>query len=105
MEDVIKKAAREATENNLIMSCIFGIEDPLRNNIPETIRRLAKAGVRTRMCTGDNVETAKSICMKAGIIVDPKDETDPEIIKKMKDELFMENKRKYECMTGEEFRK
>lgn len=103
--DAIKFEARQQTENNLIISAIFGIEDPLRECIPETIRQLKRAGVRTRICTGDNVETARSICEKAGIIVDPKDETDPEIIEKLRDPLFLENRKKYECMLGEDFRK
>lgn len=97
--------AREGLECGLTISAIFGIEDPLRDNIKDTIARLRSAGVRTRMCTGDNVETARSICEKAGIIVDAKDETDPDIIEKLKDPMFVENRKKYECMTGEEFRK
>jgi magnesium-transporting ATPase (P-type) len=104
-DDVEKISAREGVECNLTISSIFGIEDPLRDNIKDTISKLRKSGVRTRMCTGDNVETARSICEKAGIIVDAKDETDPEIIEKLKDPMFVENRRKYECMTGEDFRK
>lgn len=73
-DDELKKAARAATEENLVISCIFGIEDPLRDGIPDTIRNLARAGVTVRMCTGDNPETARSICLKAGILNDPKDD-------------------------------
>lgn len=103
-EDELKKKAREQTEGALTMSAIFGIEDPLRDCIPDTIKALAGAGVRVRMCTGDNVETAKSICEKAGIIRDLKDEPDS-IQKKLKDDpLFAENRNKYTCMTGEQFR-
>lgn len=56
------------------------------------------------MCTGDNIETARSICNKAGIIVDAKDET-KEVQEAMEDPLFAENRAKYTCMTGDAFRK
>lgn len=101
-----KIRAREATEEGLVISAIFGIEDPLRDNIPQTIAKLKGAGVRTRMCTGDNVETAKSICEKAGIIVKLDDDPDARITAHERaDPLFKQLREQYQCMTGEEFRK
>ena len=53
---------------------IFGIEDPVRPEVPKAIQRCQQAGVTVRMVTGDNVNTARAIARKCGII--PKDETD-----------------------------
>ena len=48
--------------------CITGIEDPVRDEVPGAIRRCQKAGITVRMVTGDNVNTARSIALKCGII-------------------------------------
>lgn len=60
-------------DENLVVSdltClgIFGIEDPVRLEVPRAIRRCQKAGVTVRMVTGDNVKTARNIALKCGII-------------------------------------
>lgn len=50
------------------MVCIFGLKDPLRNGIRDAIITCKEAGVTVRMCTGDNLDTAKSIALDAGIL-------------------------------------
>ncbi|XP_013174705.1 PREDICTED: plasma membrane calcium-transporting ATPase 2 isoform X2 [Papilio xuthus] len=54
--------------NNLTCLCVVGIEDPVRPEVPEAIRKCQKAGITVRMVTGDNVNTARSIAIKCGIL-------------------------------------
>ena len=48
--------------------CICGIQDPVRDEVPEAIRKCKSAGIVVRMVTGDNVNTARSIARSCGII-------------------------------------
>ena len=52
----------------MTMMGVFGIEDPVRDEVPEAIRRCQRAGITVRMVTGDNINTARSIALKCGII-------------------------------------
>ena len=54
--------------SNLVCICICGIEDPVRPEVPEAIRKCKSAGIVVRMVTGDNINTARSIARKCGII-------------------------------------
>ncbi|KRT78573.1 hydrolase [Oryctes borbonicus] len=54
--------------NNLTCLCVVGIEDPVRPEVPDAIRKCQKAGITVRMVTGDNINTARSIASKCGII-------------------------------------
>ncbi|CAB3233244.1 unnamed protein product [Arctia plantaginis] len=54
--------------NNLTCVCVVGIEDPVRPEVPEAIKKCQKAGITVRMVTGDNVNTARSIAVKCGIL-------------------------------------
>ena len=54
--------------NGLTCLCICGIQDPVRDEVPEAIRKCKSAGIVVRMVTGDNVETARSIARSCGII-------------------------------------
>ena len=65
---------------------IFGLQDPLRNGIIESIKQVTAAGITTIMCTGDNVDTAIAISKNAGIIAED------------------QPLGKFSCMTGKEFR-
>lgn len=47
---------------------IVGIEDPVRPEVPAAIRKCQRAGITVRMVTGDNINTARSIAIKCGII-------------------------------------
>lgn len=59
----------DGTVNDLTCICIVGIEDPVRPEVPNAIKRCLSAGICVRMVTGDNVNTARSIAAKCGILV------------------------------------
>ncbi|XP_064604968.1 plasma membrane calcium-transporting ATPase 2-like isoform X2 [Liolophura sinensis] len=48
--------------------CVVGIEDPVRPEVPSAIKRCQRSGICVRMVTGDNVNTARSIASKCGIL-------------------------------------
>uniref|UniRef100_A0A336KVS7 Calcium-transporting ATPase n=1 Tax=Culicoides sonorensis TaxID=179676 RepID=A0A336KVS7_CULSO len=58
----------ENITSNLTCLCVVGIEDPVRPEVPDAIKKCQKAGITVRMVTGDNVNTARSIAVKCGII-------------------------------------
>ncbi|XP_052573991.1 LOW QUALITY PROTEIN: plasma membrane calcium-transporting ATPase 1-like [Peromyscus californicus insignis] len=59
-------------ENDVItgLTCIavVGIEDPVRPEVPEAIKKCQRAGITVRMVTGDNINTARAIATKCGIL-------------------------------------
>uniref|UniRef100_A0A0X3PKK3 Calcium-transporting ATPase n=2 Tax=Schistocephalus solidus TaxID=70667 RepID=A0A0X3PKK3_SCHSO len=73
-EDPISTAEKQSIDDEsawlqgLILLCVVGIEDPVRSEVPLAIRNCQRAGITVRMVTGDNMETAKSIAIKCGIL-------------------------------------
>ena len=51
----------------MVLLSIVGIQDPLREGVPEAVRTCQNAGVVVRMVTGDNIVTAKAIAEECGI--------------------------------------
>ncbi|KAF4443319.1 calcium-translocating P-type ATPase [Fusarium austroafricanum] len=47
---------------------IFGIKDPLRPGVIDSIRECHIAGMTVRIMTGDNVETARAVAQESGIL-------------------------------------
>ncbi|KAL5526157.1 PMC1 [Sanghuangporus baumii] len=58
----------EVLASDLTLIGITGIEDPLREGVTEAVAQCHKAGVQVKMCTGDNVLTARSIAEQCGIL-------------------------------------
>lgn len=58
----------EKVVTNLTCLCVVGIEDPVRNEVPDAIKTCQEAGITVRMVTGDNINTARSIATKCGIL-------------------------------------
>jgi len=85
--DFAKENDRQCLEKNLVAVGIFGLQDPLRDGISQSIAKCRSAGITTIMCTGDNIDTAIAISKNAGIV------TEEEC-----------NKSQYSCMTGKDFR-
>ncbi|ESS69465.1 plasma membrane Ca2 ATPase [Trypanosoma cruzi Dm28c] len=51
----------------LVWLALVGIQDPLRPEVPDAVRKCQQAGVTVRMCTGDNLDTAVAISRQCGI--------------------------------------
>jgi Ca2+-transporting ATPase len=58
----------DESETALVWDGYVGIRDPLRENIAQSIATCQHAGIRVRMVTGDNPETARAIAGDAGIL-------------------------------------
>ncbi|KAF9194664.1 hypothetical protein BGZ51_008595 [Haplosporangium sp. Z 767] len=54
-------------ESDMTLIGVVGIEDPLREGVPDAVLACQRAGVFVRMVTGDNILTAKSIATQCGI--------------------------------------
>lgn len=52
---------------DMTLIAITAIEDPLRPGVTDAVAACKRAGVQVKMCTGDNVLTAKSIATQCGI--------------------------------------
>ncbi|WVQ83119.1 calcium-translocating P-type ATPase, PMCA-type [Cryptococcus sp. DSM 104549] len=52
---------------DMTLIAVTGIEDPLRPGVREAVEKCQHAGVAVKMCTGDNVLTARSIANQCGI--------------------------------------
>ncbi|KAJ7962686.1 Calcium-transporting ATPase [Quillaja saponaria] len=67
-------------EDNLVLLAIVGIKDPCRPGVKDAVRVCREAGVKVRMVTGDNVQTAKAIALECGILASNQDASEPNII-------------------------
>jgi P-type Ca2+ transporter type 2C len=55
-------------ESGLTWDGFVGIRDHLRDNIAESVATCQHAGIKVRMVTGDNPETARAIAKESGIL-------------------------------------
>nr|XP_057911646.1 plasma membrane calcium-transporting ATPase 1-like isoform X2 [Doryrhamphus excisus] len=59
--------------NELTCIAVVGIEDPVRPEVPAAISKCQRAGITVRMVTGDNINTARAIATKCGILLPNED--------------------------------
>jgi len=67
-EENPQDAVFDDINKELTWLAVTGIQDPVRNGVPEAVKVCEKAGVRVVMVTGDNVETARAIAKDTGIL-------------------------------------
>nr|GMC61113.1 calcium-transporting ATPase 10, plasma membrane-type-like isoform X1 [Ipomoea batatas] len=70
----------ELPEGDLILLAILGIKDPCRPGVRDAVQLCIKSGVKVRMVTGDNIQTAKAIALECGILQSDADATEPNLI-------------------------
>ncbi|KAL6194539.1 hypothetical protein ACLB2K_035621 [Fragaria x ananassa] len=66
--------------DDLVLLAIVGIKDPCRPGVGDAVRLCQKAGVKVRMVTGDNVQTAKAIALECGILTSDSELCEPILI-------------------------
>ncbi|XP_073300480.1 calcium-transporting ATPase 9, plasma membrane-type-like [Primulina huaijiensis] len=67
-------------EDDLVLLGIVGIKDPCRPGVKDAVKLCTDAGVKVRMVTGDNLQTAKAIALECGILSSDADTSEPNII-------------------------
>ncbi|TKY47978.1 Calcium-transporting ATPase 9 [Spatholobus suberectus] len=67
-------------EHELVLLAIVGIKDPCRPGVKDAVKVCTEAGVKVRMVTGDNLQTAKAIALECGILMSNEDAVEPNII-------------------------
>jgi len=70
IDQIAKSDFKEDLDRELILIGIVGIEDPVRQEVPDAIAQCQRAGITVRMVTGDNILTAKKIGRQCGILTD-----------------------------------
>lgn len=85
----------EDVECNLTFVGLLGLTEPIRQSAIEDIIACKKAGIKTVMVTGDNINTAKAIARKIGLILDDSEAIDGVQISEMSDNELIENVDKY----------
>ncbi|MBU3181762.1 calcium-translocating P-type ATPase, PMCA-type [Clostridium psychrophilum] len=67
-EEVAMASEQGTLENDLVFTGFVGIRDPLRLDVKEAVETASKAGVSTKMLTGDNINTAIAIGKELGLL-------------------------------------
>ncbi|CAN4112983.1 unnamed protein product [Withania somnifera] len=70
----------EIPEGDLVLLAIVGIKDPCRPGVRDSVQLCIDAGVKVRMVTGDNLQTARAIALECGILKFDADATEPNLI-------------------------
>ncbi|KAK6944577.1 Calcium-transporting P-type ATPase, N-terminal autoinhibitory domain [Dillenia turbinata] len=67
-------------EDQLVLLAIVGLKDPCRPEVKVSMQLCRTAGVKVRMVTGDNLQTAKAIALECGILGSGDDAVEPNLI-------------------------
>ena len=65
---------QDELEKDLILNGFLGIEDPIRNEVPEAVKNSFGAGIDVILITGDHPDTALAVGRKSGIVAKDKPE-------------------------------
>jgi len=82
----ILKSELSNDSNELVFSGFVAIRDPLRQDVAEAIATAKKAGIETKMLTGDNINTAIAIGNELGMLSGGKKAVEATYIDTLSDE-------------------
>jgi len=64
----IPEAAADSLEHDLVLAGFIGVEDPVRQEVPQAVAMCHAAGIEVIMITGDHPATALAVAARAGIV-------------------------------------
>ncbi|MEE1055025.1 MAG: cation-translocating P-type ATPase [Acutalibacteraceae bacterium] len=82
-------------EKDLAFVGLLGLNDPPRDGVVEEIAACDAAGIKTVMITGDNLNTAKSVARRIGILKDGTEAVTGAELNEMTDDELTQNIEKY----------
>ncbi|MFW6283684.1 MAG: cation-translocating P-type ATPase, partial [Minisyncoccales bacterium] len=85
----LKTNKKKDAENNLVFLGLVAMRDPPRKGVKETIQKCKRAGIKVKMVTGDNPETARAIARNIALS-DNEEVITSEDLKKMDDKELSE---------------
>ncbi|WP_315115169.1 calcium-translocating P-type ATPase, PMCA-type [uncultured Clostridium sp.] len=85
-EEVAMSTEAGVIDSGLIFTGFVGIRDPLRQDVKDAVLTARKAGVETKMLTGDNINTAIAIGEDLGLLKDGKRAIEATYIDTLSDE-------------------
>jgi sodium/potassium-transporting ATPase subunit alpha len=59
---------QDMLEDELVLAGFLGIEDPVRPEVPDAVRKCHRAGIEVLMITGDHPDTALAVARKSAIV-------------------------------------
>jgi Ca2+-transporting ATPase len=86
----ILKPRISSSSNDLVFSGFVAIRDPLRSDVASAILTAKKAGIETKMLTGDNINTAIAIGEELGMLSEGKKAVEATYIDTLSDEQLKE---------------
>lgn len=89
-EEVAMTTESGVLENDMIFKGFVGIKDPLRPDVKGAVETALKAGVETKMLTGDNINTAVAIGEELGLLKSGKKAVEATFIDTLSDEELKE---------------
>ncbi|MBC2425645.1 HAD-IC family P-type ATPase, partial [Clostridium beijerinckii] len=89
-EEVAISSEAGVIEDELIFTGFVGIKDPLRSEVKEAVLTAYKAGVETKMLTGENINTAIAIGEELGMLKDGKKAVEATYIDTLSDDELKE---------------
>lgn len=78
---------------------IVGIKDPVRPGVIDAVNLCVRAGIKVRMVTGDNIETAKAIARECNILTEDGIAVEGPVFRKWTNSEMMENVGKLQVMA------
>ncbi len=66
--DNLSENSQDELERNLVFTGFLGIEDPIRKEVPQAVKKCADAGIEVILITGDHPDTALAVARKSGIV-------------------------------------
>lgn len=95
LSEIPANPTSEEIETGLTFAGLLAFDDPPREGVIEEIAACNRAGIKTVMVTGDNLNTAKSIARRIGILKDGTLAVTGAELEEMTDDELAENIEKY----------
>ncbi|KAF5451906.1 hypothetical protein F2P56_026962 [Juglans regia] len=91
--EIVLASCKEYLDSNGCLQSIEEDKDPCRPGVKDAVKVCTNAGIKVRMVTGDNLQTAKAIALECAILASSEEATEPNIIEGRKFRALSEKER------------